>query len=302
MALYFTRRSYNAQKKTFTNNLAALTRYVALDSATTGRSLSCEDWLPRVQAEMQSQDITIYVHGFNTTQAVMLDRRAKLETGLRLNGYGGAVVAYDWPSDGTVFTYDGDRTDAKNCAACLVREAILPLLTLKPKPRINLVAHSMGTYLTLRALSEFGDAAGPDEETWMLNEIAFVAGDADSNWFAKGARGSLLLAHRATRFTNYFSHMDDILNLPAIVGNGFRKRVGRVGMPSLVEDTHFDIYSHEQYLRDVPPSRRSSSFSHSWWFENAAWMRDLALTLSGTPDAEMPTRQSTDRARRALLS
>lgn len=301
MALYFTRRTYNAQKHTFTNNVATLTRYIELGSDNTGRSLERDDWLPLVQQEMQVAEVTIYIHGFNTTQPTMLERRTKVEAGLRANGYRGAVIAYDWPSDGMVFSYDADKTDAKKTARCLVSDAILPLLALTPKPRINLVAHSMGAYLTLRALSDFGDDATPGRGAWKLNEVAFVSGDADSRWFGKGAWGSLLLAHRAKRFTNYYSQLDEVLNLPAVIGNGFQKRVGRVGMPDLLEPSHVDIYSHEQYLKDTPARSRSSIYSHGWWFDNAAFMKDLALTFAGTADADMPTRRPTDKGGRALF-
>ncbi|WP_179381172.1 hypothetical protein [Jannaschia marina] len=31
--------------------------------------------------------------------------------------------------------------------------------------------------------------------------------------------------------------------------------------------------------------------SHGWWFDNPGFVRDVALTLAGTPDTAMPTRQ-----------
>lgn len=302
MALYFTRRTYNAQNNIFTNNVAALTRYVELGANNRGRSLERDAWLALVEADMKSPDITIFVHGFNTPQASMLQRRAKLESVLRAQGYRGAVLAFDWPSDGVVFNYSRDRKDAKKSAPSLVVDGVLPLLSLPARPKVNLIAHSMGAYLTLRALSEFGDAAGPGGAPWKLNEVVFVSADADTAWFGKGAWGSLLLAHRANRFTNYFSQHDDTLNLPALLTNRFAKRVGRTGMPDLVADNHVDIYSHEQYFKDVAFEDRDTITSHTWWFDNDAWGRDLAQTLAGDADQGRPSRRPTDRGGLALFS
>ena len=104
MALFFSRRTYNATKKAFTNNAAEKTRYVTMSDTTPrrGSNLSQADWLDLVRAEGGNTEILIYVHGFNTSQNDMLDRMAKIKAGVKAQGFNGAVIAYDWPSNGSV--------------------------------------------------------------------------------------------------------------------------------------------------------------------------------------------------------
>ncbi|WP_298971389.1 alpha/beta fold hydrolase [uncultured Roseobacter sp.] len=308
MTLFFSRRTYNASKTKFTNNPAQLTRYVRItdgpdaDGTWSGGIISQKDWLDQVHAEAETDEVTIFVHGFNNDQLDMLRRFDKIKTGLRDQGYRGAVVAFDWPSEGNVLAYDNDKRNAKATAQCLVEDGIIPLTTRSNATKINLIAHSMGAYLTLRALSDFGDAASPGSGVWKLNQIMFVSGDADARWFARGAWGSLLLAHRSNRFTNYFSQLDQVLNLPAVIGNGLQKRVGRSGMPQVIDKNHVDVYSHEQYLQDVILQDRTTAFSHQWWFDNDKFYKDAALTIAGEDAQQMPTRRRMNTTDLALLS
>lgn len=307
MTLFFSRRTYNASRQRFTNNPAALTRYVRLTEGPdsngrwTGGIIDAKAWFPLVQAEGSTNEITIYVHGYNTNQVDNLRRMELIRKGLRGDGYRGALIAYDWPSAGLLSDYDGDKRNAKTTAEHLVSDGILPLLALSPRPKINLIAHSMGAYLVLRALSEFDDDAGPGAGAWKMNEAMFVSGDADRNWFGKGAWGSLLLTHRTRRFTNYFSGLDDVLKASE-AANEFRARVGRSGMPPGIHATHVDLYSQEQYLKDVSAADRSMLMSHRWWFDNAKFYKDCALTLAGRDAHDMPTRRKTNTSDLALLS
>ena len=123
---FFPAATYNAQKKKFTLKPAARTRYVHITQQSPGGKIrkgsivKQAKWLDLVRQEGGDSAVLIYVHGFNTSQKDMLDRLGKIEGNLRANGYQGAVVAFDWPSDGSVHTYDSDRSDAKAVAPHLV--------------------------------------------------------------------------------------------------------------------------------------------------------------------------------------
>ncbi|WP_299963253.1 alpha/beta fold hydrolase [uncultured Roseobacter sp.] len=306
MTLFLSRRAYDTRSNCFTANPSQNTYYVAppdTGPVTRQHILSRADWLSRVKAEARSGEITLFVHGYNTEQSEMRSRAALIDRNLRSCGYRGALIAFDWPSAGrsTLSAYRRDRRAVKKTAPSLVADGILPLLDLRPRPRINLIAHSMGAYATLRGLSAFNDASGPRGRAWRLDEILFVSGDADQDWLSKGAWGSLLLAHRCRRFTNYFSQLDEILN-GAVVLNGGAKRVGRSGIKPLIHRSHVDVYSHEQYLKNTTVRQRTALYSHRWWFENAAFYRDASLTLAGADAHAMPTRQRMNTTDLALLS
>ncbi|WP_298836446.1 alpha/beta hydrolase [uncultured Roseobacter sp.] len=295
MTLFFTRRTYNASSQKFTNNTAALTRYVRISSGPdskgrwSGGTISQADWLSQVRAEADTNEITIYVHGFNTRQSDMLRRLGKIRKGLRDKGYRGALIAWDWPSEGGIFSYDHDRNRAKETAHFMFSDGILPLLNASPRPKINLIAHSMGAYVVLRGLSVFDDAAGPGSGAWKVNEVTFASADVARKWLGKGAWAGLLLRHRCKRFTNYYSENDRVLPISAFT-DGFRKRAGRDGLPAATETNQIDVSCGAQFLRDVSPGKRSKARSHRWWFESDTFYRDLRLTIDGTAADAMPTR------------
>ena len=300
MALIFSRRAYDNRTQKFTNNLSTRTRYVKLTKTGAGSNswiggvISQQDWLTQVKSAGSTNEVLIYVHGFNTKQTDMLDRMGKIETQLKGQGFGGTVVAFDWPSDGFVLNYNSDRRDAKAAAPSLVADGVLPLLGMSPKPRVSLLAHSMGALVVLRGFSDFGDGAGSGSSNWKVDEACFVSADVDSAWFEKGAWASLVLDKRAGRFTNYWSGRDGVLQLAGGFISGGRVRVGQVGMPQLTSARHHDVYSNEQYLRDVPPSQQKKRYSHTWWFDNVGFFKDVRATIRGDAASGMATRKPTN--------
>ncbi len=308
MALFFSRRTFNAQKKKFTLKPAAKTRYVSITKQSAGGRIrkggivKQSKWLELVRKEGGDSSVLIYVHGFNTSQKGMLDRLGKIEKNLRSQGYRGAVVGFDWPSDGSIHTYDRDRSDAKTVAPHLVGDGILPLLAMSSKPKVHILAHSMGALVVLRGFSDFGDGAGAGKGNWGADQVMFASGDVDSAWLEKGAWGDLVLKKRSKRFTNYYSGKDKILALSGGLVNGGRARAGHVGMPKLVSKTHWDIYCDDQYLRHVPKGKRTKAFSHRWLFDDKGFYKDVALTLAGADAKKMPTRHKTTISDLALLT
>lgn len=306
MTLFFTRRALNTKKNQFTDNPSTVTRYVSISGKSpkgkwSAHLMERDDWLAAVGAEAKSDEVVIYVHGFNTKQKDMLNRHAKIEAGLRKHKFKGAVIAYDWPSDGSVFNYPHDRLDAKKTAQYLLSDGIFALKAAKPEMKIHLLAHSMGGYLTLRALSSFGDGAAPGKSVWSLDEVMYVSGDCDRDWFVKGAWGGLVLNRRAERFTNYYSGADKVLDVSGKLING-APRVGHTGMPADIHSAQWDIFSDEQYKRDVPKSKRKLTYSHTWWFDNDGFYKDVAQTLKGVPSEKITTRKKTNVSDLALLS
>ncbi|MEO0861506.1 MAG: alpha/beta fold hydrolase [Pseudomonadota bacterium] len=309
MLLFASRRTYDTSKKRFTNNPASLTRYAsvsqsaAMGGALQGALVTQDQWLSKVQAHGDGRDVLVYVHGFNTSQRDLFARLGPLRRDLQAKGFGGTVVAYDWPSDGSVLKYRRDKRDAKATASHLVTDVLAPLRRLSPRPRIHVLAHSMGCYLTLRAFAAFGD--GPSGG-WTVDQVLFTAADADSQWLEKGAWGALVLGHRAKRFTNYYNPRDDVLALSRLRYNGGRARAGRAGIPAPRASRHVDVYCQGQYDRDVSLDGLSDDAkllaSHNWWYGNDGYLTDVALTLAGTDASAMPTRRPSTTDDLALLS
>lgn len=295
MPLFVTRRSYNASTRRFTHNRATVTRHVSVPEGVSPDGDHIVDqatWLSLVKQQAQGGEVLVYVHGFNTEQSEMLERRRKIELGLAAAGWSGLVVAYDWPSDGTIWSYLSDRNDAKHTAPYLIIDLIGPLLNLRPQPRVHLLCHSMGAYLTLRGFSGVGDGGSPGTVPWGVGEVAFVAADADKPWMESGAWGALVMDLRSERLTNYYSTFDKVLDLSEGIVHG-QQRAGRNGLPVAIPARFHDVYCGAQYEAKVPPAGKTLRGSHLWYFNDPGFYDDLARTLRGDDPAAMPTRRPT---------
>lgn len=296
MAHLFTRRAYFAAQSRFTNSPASLTRYLRLTAsgggAHSGHAISRDDWLSDVLASAATPDILIFVHGYNTSQTTLLLRHAVLQQKLAENGFKGAMVSFDWPSDGSNLSYLADRKEAKGVADALLTDGILMFLTQAPGHRVHILAHSMGTYLTLRALSAGG--------RWSVDQIIFTAADVDAEWMRSGAWGALVMQHRCKQFTNFHNTRDEVLILSRNIFNRGAARAGLDGLPDRIPGNHRDVYCTEQYKTRV--AMLTMIRSHNWYFEDAGFYRDLALTLAGTAADQMPTRVATNTGGQALYA
>ncbi|TDT75402.1 alpha/beta hydrolase family protein DUF900 [Litoreibacter halocynthiae] len=306
MTLFFSRRALNTKTNTFTNNMSSLTRYVSVqgqrpDGKWSSHLLDRDAFVAAARAEPQSDDVLIYVHGFNTKQRDMLARHKLIEDGLRGQGYSGAVISFDWPSRGKTSAYGRDLRMAGKVGKYLVEGGILPMLESTWKPRVHLMCHSMGAFITLDGFARFGDTNGPGTGAWKVDQILLASGDAHRRDFEKGTAGALVLRHHAKRLTNYYSNDDEVLTL-AVAYHG-KPRVGLSGMPDLVFGEHIDVYATERYRHikpGFPNNTAEQLYSHRWWFEDTRFFEDASLTIAGGAADGLPTRTRTNLGTLAL--
>ena len=307
MIHFATRRSLNSQTNQFTNNFGEVTRHVRLkprpDGKLAGSTMPVADWAAEVWSRSQSGDVAIYVHGFNTPFAYGLGTIRRIEAGLKQQHFNGAVVGFAWPSQGKLFnpswpafggltTYRTDKIMAKKSAIYLVKDVIWPLQAVNPGGRVHLIAHSMGTYLTLRGFSQFEDMAGPLPKSWQIEQALFVAGDIDRDWMKKGAWGASTMERRTSRLTNYHSMKDEVLDISWKAFNGGRERAGQHGIGARAPKGSHDVSGTTRYFSQFEPRDRTTRLSHRWYFEESGWFKDAAMTLTGKQADQMPTRQA----------
>lgn len=291
MTLFFSRRRYNSSTRKFTRARSAGTKY-AEHAASSGANeiLDQSEWLGRILAAGGANGVVIFVHGYNTLQPDFLRRMKKIEYGLAQNGFAGAVVGFDWPSEGRPTAYDPDKEDAEAVAHSLVEDAVFPLLNLSPAPKVHILAHSMGAHLTTCALGQFGNTAGPGSH-WMVDQICFASADIDADVMDRGNQTALVTEYRSRRLTNYNNRGDKVLKWSRKI-NGFRDRLGRAGLPADISDEHFDVDCEGRYEALDTDDNEIEYFFHRWWFEdNERFFKDLALTLNGRATSQMSTRE-----------
>lgn len=127
-------------------------------------------------AAATGRDVLLYVHGYNETFESAVRSAAQLSHSLEFQG---RTAVFTWPSGGKLFDYAYDRE-----SALWSRDGFVQMLSaLVGNPtvgRIHIVAHSMGTFLTLEGLRELRDSA---EVYSRIGAIVFASPDIDIDAF-----------------------------------------------------------------------------------------------------------------------
>lgn len=124
------------------------------------------------------RDVLVFVHGFNTNFADAAFRFAQI---VHDSGFKGVPVLFTWPSRGQLLAYPYDRESAfysRDFLEANLRAIARDLGTT----RMDILAHSMGTLLTLEALRQ---AAIRGDGTFggKLRDIILAAPDVDLDVF-----------------------------------------------------------------------------------------------------------------------
>lgn len=123
-------------------------------------------------------EVNIFVHGFNTKYEEAVFRFAQIASDA---GAQGAVVLFSWPSRGRIIDYLTDRESATYSRDRL--ELMLHQVAKQPGvKRINVLAHSMGAFLTMETLRQ-AKFKGDGEFGGKLNAVVLAAPDIDLDVF-----------------------------------------------------------------------------------------------------------------------
>jgi esterase/lipase superfamily enzyme len=152
-----------------------------------------------------NRDVLVYVHGFNTSLDDARFRLAQIAVDMK---FGGVPVLFTWPSKAALLAYGADKE-----SATASRDAYLSLLNdLAEAPgigRIHILAHSMGTWLTMETLREAA-LSGSADLHGKLGNVMLAAPDIDLSVF-KQQIARLDPAH----FSVYVSKDDRALQVSA---------------------------------------------------------------------------------------
>ena len=143
-----------------------------------------------------TRDVLLYVHGFNLTfEAAALDA-ARLSDGIR---FGGETMVFSWPSKAQLLDYGYDRESAMWSRDAL-EQVLAGLIASPASARIHLVAHSIGTMLTMEALRQIY-ARQPGTAVERIGAVVFAAPDIDMDVFTSSVERIGPLAPRITVVT-----------------------------------------------------------------------------------------------------
>ncbi len=125
-----------------------------------------------------NRDVLLYVHGFNTSYDEARFRLAQIVEDGR---FGGVPVLFTWPSSDNLLGYEAARetaTASRDGLASVLRD----LSDLPDVGRIHILAHSLGTWLTMEALRERAIGGSPDLNG-KLGNVMLAAPDIDLSVF-----------------------------------------------------------------------------------------------------------------------
>ena len=106
--------------------------------------------LDRLVGKPGDGDVLVFVHGYNTNYQEAVYRVAQFAHDV---AFPGTVVAFAWPSLGTLAGYVADRESSTYSRDYL--EAFLDDLARNPRVKhIHLIAHRMGNWLTVETLRQ----------------------------------------------------------------------------------------------------------------------------------------------------
>ncbi|WP_440637355.1 alpha/beta hydrolase [Bradyrhizobium sp. PUT101] len=144
-------------------------------------------------AQAGGGDVLIYVHGFKQTFETAVLDAAHLSDGIRFRG---RTMAFSWPSKAGLFDYAYDRDSAMWSRDDF--ERVLSALVSAPGGgRVHIVAHSMGTMLTLESLRQLYGRYG-DTVTSKIGAVVFAAPDIDMDVFSSAIQRIGPLAGKIT--------------------------------------------------------------------------------------------------------
>ncbi|MFC6522496.1 alpha/beta hydrolase [Undibacterium arcticum] len=243
-------------------------------------------------------------HGYNINEQEVIDRHRRLSEDLNGMGFKGVVVSYDWPCGNQALAYLADRHKAKLTSFQLVNDGIRYLSEVQTPDcpiNIHLLGHSVGAYVIREAFDDADDSQLPNG-SWNVSQIMFAAGDVSSASMSEGDSGTASLYRHCLRLTNYSNKFDEALGISNVKRMGVAPRAGRIGLPDDApgiavnvdcSDYYNQLVSDATILAPDQPSPIMGMKSHSWYFGNLVFTRDLMNTMIGVDRSAFDTRVGT---------
>lgn len=161
----------------------------------------------------------VFIHGYRTPFDGSVYRAAQI---VHDSGYKGTPVLFSWASTGRTVDYIYDNNSATVARDGL--EKTLRLLRQAGATRVDIVAHSMGNWLTMEALRQLA-ISGDNASSLALGDVVLASPDIDVDVFKSQLRR---IGRPARPFIVLISRDDRALLISSILA-GNRPRVGDYG-------------------------------------------------------------------------
>lgn len=217
--------------------------------------------------ELGPREVLLYVHGFRHTFESATLEAVHLSDGIRFRG---ETMAFAWPSKAGLFDYVYDRESAMYSRDAFER-VLDALIRNRNVGRIHIVAHSMGTMLTLESLRQLHARYGYAQvATEKVATIVLAAPDIDLDVFSSSVER---IGPLRTRITVVTATNDRALALSQKLAGG----ITRVGA---AEKAQLESLG----LRVIDASGIGWGFiNHDLFLSNAEVRRVVREAIDGAP-------------------
>ena len=193
----------------------------------------------RQQLTKTNSEAVIFVHGYNSNFAEGVYRIAQFAHDLELPG---TAVLYSWPSAAEPLGYAYDRDSALFARDGL--ESLIHEVARAGAKRILLVAHSMGSGVTMEALRSAA-IRGDARTLKLLGGVILISPDIDVDVFREEARSIGTLPQP---FVIFGSDRDKFLRLSAAL-TGQEARLGSLADVSRVADLKVTFLDVSEFVK-----------------------------------------------------
>ena len=211
-----------------------------------------------------SGDVLIYVHGFKQTFETAVLDGAHLSDGIKFRG---RTMVFSWPSKAGLFDYAYDR-DSAMWSRDEFERVLSALVSTPSGGRVHIVAHSMGTMLTLESLRQLYARYG-DTVTGKIGAVVFAAPDIDMDVFSSAIQR---IGPLAGKITVIAATNDRALALSGQIAGGMT-RVGAAEKAAIAQ----------LGVRVVDASQEGwGLINHDLFLSNAEVQRVIRRSIDGT--------------------
>lgn len=158
----------------------------------------------------------VFVHGFNNTYEDSVFRLSQI---VHDSGIAATPILFTWPSRARLFDYNYDK-ESTNFSRTALENTIRLLSRDRDVRDITILAHSMGTWLTMEALRQMGIRSGRVDPK--VRNVILASPDIDIDVFAKQY---VEMGSPKPKFTIFVSQDDKALAASRFISGG----VSRVG-------------------------------------------------------------------------
>ncbi|WP_158554766.1 alpha/beta hydrolase [Methylovirgula sp. 4M-Z18] len=240
---------------------------------TQNRDLSEAEFRAEVTKHLgKSGEVLVFIHGYNTTHQEAVFRMAQITND---SGYRGASVLFSWPSQGELSGYLYDR-ESSTYSRDQLEHTIHVLAATPGVKKINLLAHSMGNWLTVEMLRQ-ARIRGDVEFGGKLGQVILASPDVDLDVFRKDI---FLIGPRKPPIVMLVSRNDYALQVSERLAGRVRAGAAVIDNPQAQKA----IQQAGMIVIDMTKVDSNDALNHSKFAESPAIIQNIGRQLNGVQE------------------